>query len=309
MDRSPEESHDLLDAIDPKWREEFRGFVQTGEASDGFIEYMDASEDCKRALERSLAVQSASLVALAKARPAAQTSRSLAIAASLLLALIAGIVAWNYASVARQDAHQLAALKERNSVLAGNNERLEVRLERAASSVSDFESRSQASDAAQTRLETRLASLEDSKTQLARHLQAARARLAKDAILQHRDHLAGDSLRAAGTVPVIIPPKLRALETGYFHFHGSPLAIHALIDAKGRVVRILDSNADAGFDTRAAAAVRRAKFDPGLKCEAQPMWTEIEFATRQGATNVKAVQPPGLTTTAATAASSPPPRR
>jgi hypothetical protein len=48
---------DLLRQIDSRWRIAFVRFVETGEASERFLHYLDSSQRCQRALRRLLAAQ------------------------------------------------------------------------------------------------------------------------------------------------------------------------------------------------------------------------------------------------------------
>ena len=45
---------DALKKIDPRWIGEFQKFVEKGEASDGFFEYLDSSADCQAAVDMVL---------------------------------------------------------------------------------------------------------------------------------------------------------------------------------------------------------------------------------------------------------------
>jgi hypothetical protein len=46
---------DLLPQIDPKWHEAFVRFIETGEASQGFLTYLNSDQRCQNAMERLLA--------------------------------------------------------------------------------------------------------------------------------------------------------------------------------------------------------------------------------------------------------------
>ena len=46
---------ELLESVAPEFRHEFVRFVETGEASEGFFDYLDADESCLAALEEALA--------------------------------------------------------------------------------------------------------------------------------------------------------------------------------------------------------------------------------------------------------------
>jgi hypothetical protein len=54
----------LMTAIAPQWREQFTVFVETGEASPEFLEYMDTDTACQQAVERAFEIQTAGLIAL-----------------------------------------------------------------------------------------------------------------------------------------------------------------------------------------------------------------------------------------------------
>jgi hypothetical protein len=55
---------ELLADIDPAWRLDFVRFVETGEASDDFCDYMDSDEKCQQVIEKMLAAQSEVLTPL-----------------------------------------------------------------------------------------------------------------------------------------------------------------------------------------------------------------------------------------------------
>lgn len=42
---------ELLPRIDPAWREDYVRFVETGEASDDLLAYLDEHEDCRELVE------------------------------------------------------------------------------------------------------------------------------------------------------------------------------------------------------------------------------------------------------------------
>jgi hypothetical protein len=46
---------DLLPQIDAKWHAAFVRFVETGDASDGFLNYLDSDPRCQKVMERLLA--------------------------------------------------------------------------------------------------------------------------------------------------------------------------------------------------------------------------------------------------------------
>lgn len=55
---------ELLADIDPAWRLDFVRFVETGEASEEFCDYMDSDEKCQQAIERLLGAHSELLTPL-----------------------------------------------------------------------------------------------------------------------------------------------------------------------------------------------------------------------------------------------------
>ena len=48
---------DLLPEIDAKWHADFVRFIETGEASDGFLDDLESDERCQKVMERLLATQ------------------------------------------------------------------------------------------------------------------------------------------------------------------------------------------------------------------------------------------------------------
>jgi hypothetical protein len=70
MATSSEESRAIqvvLASVDPEWRQAFRMFVNTGEASPEFMAYMDASPACQQAVEAAFNIQADGLRSLAEA--------------------------------------------------------------------------------------------------------------------------------------------------------------------------------------------------------------------------------------------------
>lgn len=63
----------VLQQIEPQWRKEFRRFVDTGDASDEFLAYLDNSEEGKRAVEVAFNAQADALTGLADALRSLQT--------------------------------------------------------------------------------------------------------------------------------------------------------------------------------------------------------------------------------------------
>lgn len=70
----------LLAAVNPKWHKDFVSFVQSGEASADFLEYLDHDPGAQKAVESAFAAQSQALESLAqlvkKSGPKAQDERS-----------------------------------------------------------------------------------------------------------------------------------------------------------------------------------------------------------------------------------------
>jgi hypothetical protein len=121
-------NEEVLRHVDPAWHVEFRRFIETGEASEGFLRYLDTDEECQKALDGVFASESASVAALAKSLRAASEERGgsfpplrrsppglrFALAASFLFALLAGFAAWNLKVVERAHASRLATLERQN---------------------------------------------------------------------------------------------------------------------------------------------------------------------------------------------------
>ena len=75
---------DLLPQIDPKWHEAFVRFIETGEASDGFLTYLNSDQNCQKAMERLLAAHVKTLrpfMQAALATPTAKRRKAAAAAA------------------------------------------------------------------------------------------------------------------------------------------------------------------------------------------------------------------------------------
>lgn len=56
---------DVLDSVDERWRSEFERFVETGEADDAFLSYLDQSEGAQMAVEVAFKRQAAKFEDLA----------------------------------------------------------------------------------------------------------------------------------------------------------------------------------------------------------------------------------------------------
>ena len=50
---------ELLRIVDPTWHSEFLNFIETGEASEEFLTYMDQNPSCQRAVEAAFSEQAA----------------------------------------------------------------------------------------------------------------------------------------------------------------------------------------------------------------------------------------------------------
>lgn len=57
---------DLMEKVSPRWRQEFVRFVQTGEASDAFLDYLDEDPGAQEAVEEAFEVQAAGLERLSE---------------------------------------------------------------------------------------------------------------------------------------------------------------------------------------------------------------------------------------------------
>jgi hypothetical protein len=63
----------VVEQIKPEWRNEFRRFVDSGDASDEFLAYLDSSEEGKKAVEQAFNAQADALTGLADALRSVQT--------------------------------------------------------------------------------------------------------------------------------------------------------------------------------------------------------------------------------------------
>ncbi len=63
----------VVEQIKPEWRNEFRRFVDSGDASDEFLAYLDSSEEGKKAVELAFNAQADALTGLADALRSLQT--------------------------------------------------------------------------------------------------------------------------------------------------------------------------------------------------------------------------------------------
>ena len=63
----------VVEQIKPEWRDEFRRFLDSGDASDEFLAYLDSSEEGKKAVELAFNAQADALTGLADALRSLQT--------------------------------------------------------------------------------------------------------------------------------------------------------------------------------------------------------------------------------------------
>jgi len=56
----------LLGAVDPRWHQEFLSFIETGDASEEFLTYMDRNPSCQQAVEAAFSQQAAAFERLAR---------------------------------------------------------------------------------------------------------------------------------------------------------------------------------------------------------------------------------------------------
>jgi hypothetical protein len=52
-----EEAKRVLPQIQPKWRDSFLHFIETGQGSDDFFNYLDSDESCQTALDMVIDAQ------------------------------------------------------------------------------------------------------------------------------------------------------------------------------------------------------------------------------------------------------------
>jgi hypothetical protein len=50
---------ELQELVAPEWRDAYRTFVETGEASDAFLEYLDGDASCQNAVDEAFKAQAA----------------------------------------------------------------------------------------------------------------------------------------------------------------------------------------------------------------------------------------------------------
>ncbi len=58
---------DLLALVDPPWRTAFLRLIETGEADEAFLSYVDQSPECQKAVELAFSAQAAAFANLARA--------------------------------------------------------------------------------------------------------------------------------------------------------------------------------------------------------------------------------------------------
>jgi len=66
----------LLAFIKPEWHQQFLRFVETGEADDGFLSYLDEDQNCQRAVESAFNAQAAAFENFARALNKAESAQS-----------------------------------------------------------------------------------------------------------------------------------------------------------------------------------------------------------------------------------------
>jgi len=59
----------LLEQIDKKWQKEFCRFIESGDASEGFLAYLDADENAQQAVEAAFNEQSQAFLEVARLVP------------------------------------------------------------------------------------------------------------------------------------------------------------------------------------------------------------------------------------------------
>ena len=57
----------VFHVVAPQWREDLVRFIDTGDASDAFLDHLDSNDECQRVVELCLALVTQDLVQLAKA--------------------------------------------------------------------------------------------------------------------------------------------------------------------------------------------------------------------------------------------------
>jgi hypothetical protein len=57
----------ILNLISPEWREEFLRFIESGEADQRFLDYIDSDEKCQEAVDLAVSAQAESFEGLAAA--------------------------------------------------------------------------------------------------------------------------------------------------------------------------------------------------------------------------------------------------
>jgi hypothetical protein len=89
----------LVKGIQPKWQKEFLRFVETGDAEDRFLEYLDHDEEGKQAVELAFNAQADALKGLADAlrnpqaeSAVAQTAESAKVASARMTEAVEGVL-------------------------------------------------------------------------------------------------------------------------------------------------------------------------------------------------------------------------
>ena len=71
-------SQEWLDLVHPEWRLEFETFVETGEASEEFLAYLDRDPACQKAVEAAFTQQAAAFEELSRTLRASVPKKALA---------------------------------------------------------------------------------------------------------------------------------------------------------------------------------------------------------------------------------------
>ena len=190
---------DVTDTIDPQHREEFCRFIENGEASEDFLAYMDESEECQRAIEQVFAREAAQFEELTRSLALWEASKSsgrslsstaavplrrrswrgaypYAMAASLVLALLAGFLAWNFASVARHEEHRATQLAEQYSGVLLDRDASQQRLEDLQKRLAEVQEKIAQEDLVGTENRSELSRLRKQKAELEKALASEQAR-------------------------------------------------------------------------------------------------------------------------------------
>lgn len=204
----------ILRGVDPKWRSEFRRFIETGEASEEFLRFLDTDQKCQEALDEILTAQgaaiglpansavhdggeSAGVERLSRLQAFSRGSRwravqPYAMAASLLCALLSGVIVWNFAGVDRADVRRLAVLENQKAAMILAKESAERRSEGYQARLAAMMASSGSAAIVQTAEALR------SRDEAIRRL-GAEARQARAEAVEARNELSGYRSRFAGS--------------------------------------------------------------------------------------------------------------